>query len=298
MIDDYLQRIRTSVYDPREEIMVFNDDITTISQEVKPVQFICFVSNPTGSRILFNLALHEWLPGIRWQGNILVVAREASSALPIDFTDELVTCFKRFLARFVMPRHVRMVPNSFIDRQTANCTFKELVAYVQDDVVFRRCIHGDVVVKDPNEGYIGSRFLSNEVLLIIMGFADFSTLVTLSQVSKQLRNLVPTGAKDLIEDSLAPFVPKSAQTAFFNELRATQGLIFGDLVLQTISGRNWTVVELHVSVPWRERLRMRLWFLRLGFRSDGESERRYNDCDTHILTHEEVRRRLLCKTSA
>ncbi len=129
-----------------------------------------------------------------------------------------------------------------------------------------------------------------------MGFADFSSLVMLSRVNKQLRNLAPTAVKDLIEDSLTPFVPKSAQVAFFNELRATQSLIFGDLVLQMISGRHWKAIELHISTTWRERLRMRLWFIRLGFISNGETDRRFNDCDTYILTRAEVSPNVLYKT--
>ncbi len=105
------QRIRSSVYDPRDEVMVFNDDITTITEGDDHVVFVCFVSNPTGSQRLFNLSIRQWLPTIEWHGNVLVVAREAASLRPIDFTDELLTSFKYFLTRCAIYRRVHLTLN-------------------------------------------------------------------------------------------------------------------------------------------------------------------------------------------
>lgn len=131
-------------------------------------------------------------------------------------------------------------------------------------------------------------FKSEELVLETLRHADFRSLVSSTNVSTQFARVVRSVIKERVTIALRPFIPKSGQESLFQELTMAQGLIFGDVPLQIIASRFWQPRELYISVPWKERLRILLWFARYGYVNTGVHDYRLPYCETFVITHTDV----------
>ncbi len=168
------------------------------------------------------------------------------------------------------------------------CPLKELAKYIQDRPTLRRCAHYTKTKSDLTRPPRPSMFKSEELILETLRYANFRSLVSSTKVSTQFARVARTVIKERVAIALRPLIPKSGQESFFQELTMSQGLIFGDVPLQIIANRFWRPRELYISVPWKERLRILLWFARYGYVNTGVHDYRLPYCETFVIAHMDV----------
>lgn len=164
------------------------------------------------------------------------------------------------------------------------------ITTLQADTVLRLCNHSvGLDTKSRAPAQRKSVVDTEELALMILPLVDFAGLASASRASRQLRRLVRVCVKARVEEALAPFIPKDMQRAFFDQLRAARGLLFGDIPLQAVLDRRWVCPTLHISVPQEYRGAMRLWLAKVGFLDSSRKEAHFDGCKTYTMPHCSVR---------
>ncbi|KAF9489731.1 hypothetical protein BDN71DRAFT_1511879 [Pleurotus eryngii] len=256
-----------------EQFELRGEEATT--EEHRTVVFTCFVVKPTSPGHLNgqpkNNALVQWLhTDLVWHGNMVVVAHTDGAVM--DFTNELAS-----LCREVFTRLLRTQP------------LHKAIINLQQPACASRCDHrqecGATADSDSQASLVVQ---AQEILLDIFGRVSFAGLSSISRASRRFRRLVRVVMKERVEMALVPFFPTAVIPLFFQQLRWARGLMFGDVPLQVVVGRRWPCKDLHISVPYEDRVDMLLWLSANGYPDSTTMDGHFAGCKTYALAHQKM----------